>query len=76
MRDIKIEKNKLRKLREALPHGSIQRIVDSLGKSRQSVYDVLRGDYYNKGIINAAIKEVKNSVGYAKKIAEKIDEVA
>lgn len=52
-------KEDLKALRSALPYGSIQRICEKQGRTRQHVNDVLNGKYQDESVIDLAIEEIE-----------------
>ena len=47
--------NELRKIKDMLPHGSMQRIADELGISTDTVRNYFGGDNYDEGCCTAGI---------------------
>ena len=76
MTETKIDKEALKRLKEALPRGAITRLSKVTGKSRQAVNDVLNGLYTNNVIIEEAIKEALEYKEQIKKQSHLIQKVA
>jgi len=62
--------NHLRKIRKALPHGSIKKIADDLNLDISTVSKVLQGNHNNNSIIDAAL----NIIEEGKKSAQVLDQ--
>jgi hypothetical protein len=50
----------LRKLWEKLPENAIQRIIDATGKSKSTVYNILKGVHDGETVINEMIKIIED----------------
>jgi len=50
----------LKVLRKKLPHGSIKKISEDVGLDQSTVSKVLRGDFQNDAVIDAAIAILEN----------------
>lgn len=49
-------KKELKKLKSKLPRGYVKMLVNETGLSSATISRVLRGDYFNQKVIDAAIK--------------------
>ena len=70
----KIE-NDFKKIKEALPYGSIKIIAKKVGLSRGAVSSVLDGKWKNQRIVEAALELLIESKNQSKELQEKIKEV-
>jgi hypothetical protein len=73
-------KQDLKALREQLPYGAIQRIADTLGRSRHHIESVFKQRYHDDEVVNLAIKEVQKEKqrkdGISKRIRAALKDVA
>lgn len=64
----KNNKQKVHRLREALPHGSISRIAKELKLSTNTVSGVLRGKWENLKVVEKAIEIIEEKERVSKRL--------
>jgi len=75
MNNKQLNVEKLRELRDGLPHKSLTKIAKSLGFSRGYVTRVLAGQYYNEKIIEEALRIYKLGEKRRAEISQQVNNI-
>lgn len=70
-----IPKEKLKFIKESLRYGSLKRISEATGYSKQTVHNVLNGKHRNSKVVEACINELQAQKNIATELTTKIDQL-
>ena len=75
IRDIKIDKARLDALSSMLAHGDISAVAKQLKMSHTAVKQTLKGEQFNRAVIEAVIKRIEDRNAFKIQLESNIDRV-